>query len=56
MTAYKCDRCGKYFDNKERFKNFKVGGWSIISLAFKTTNDGRFDFEFCPKCAESFKN
>jgi predicted nucleic acid-binding Zn ribbon protein len=56
MTAYKCDRCGKYFDKIKSFKDFKILGWSVVSLRYKTNNGGNFDIELCPECRDSFKN
>ncbi len=56
MTAHKCDRCGKYYDKVEYFKNFKIAGCSVIGLKYKTNNGSRFDFELCPECIKNFKS
>lgn len=56
MTAHKCDRCGKFFDKIEYFKNFTITGNFVVNLMYKTGNGTRFNIDLCPECVKNFKS
>ena len=49
MKAYKCDRCGKYFESLDRYKNTKVC-LSILAAGRWTTAD------LCRDCYRSIES
>lgn len=49
MRAYKCDRCGKYFESMDRYKNTKVC-LSILAAGRWTTAD------LCRDCYRSIES
>lgn len=49
MRAYKCDRCGKYFESMDRYKNTKVC-LSIMAAGRWTTAD------LCEECYRSIES
>lgn len=49
MRAYKCDRCGKYFESLDRYKNTKVC-LSILAAGRWTTAD------LCRDCYRSIES
>ena len=57
--AYKCDRCGKFFDIPDKIDRCVIGGEPV----WKFKVFGRYDavkcsgeYELCPNCANSFGN
>ena len=49
MRAYKCDRCGQYFESEDRYKNTKVC-LSILAAGRWTTAD------LCRDCYRSIES
>lgn len=46
MTAYKCDRCGRYFTI--------LGDGEIYSVVSQHSDETWTRHDLCPKCAEAF--
>ena len=51
MIAYKCDRCGKYFQKEESV--FDRKSWSVASIACFTSYDNRKELDICDDCFNS---
>lgn len=47
MQAYKCDRCGKYFD--------VLGDGEIYYVVEQKADDTWERHDLCPRCAEDFR-
>lgn len=53
MTAFCCDRCGKFFS---KTINTKTTEDSVVNLTYKRGNGFRVNIDLCPECVESFKS
>lgn len=56
MTAHKCDRCGKYFDEYQGFTRFRILDHYVAHVLYRTGGGTIYTLELCPKCIKSFKS
>lgn len=54
MNALKCDRCGKYFDDDERFHTQRQ--YSYILVKHNKKNNKLNPFSFCIDCYKELTN
>lgn len=55
MNAYKCDRCGKFYDNHDTKKRVTIKG-KFMPICFRLGNHNTEDawMDLCPDCMNEF--